>query len=120
MVFLKECKTGELVEVLDPAALYDPFCVEIIGRATTSRGDARARAWFAKSDLAFCSNEQLPQCWMDPDYRRDEIRRTGFKADAVAGGLPVAVPERTHWAAGPMPGRCCAYVRPASRRVHCG
>ncbi len=79
MVFLKECKTGELVEVLDPAALYDPFASEIIGRYNIGEEMPEPRA-FAKSDLAFCSNEQLPRCWMDPDYRRDEIRRTGTQS----------------------------------------
>ena len=32
---------------------------------------------FEKTDLVVCSNESLPRCWMDRDYRRDEIRRTG-------------------------------------------
>lgn len=32
---------------------------------------------FEKTDLVFGSNKSLPRCWMDPDYRRDEIRRTG-------------------------------------------
>ena len=32
---------------------------------------------FNKAELCFCSNEPLPQCWVDPNYRAGEIRRTG-------------------------------------------
>ncbi len=75
-MFLKERKTDELVEVLNTAALFDPFQGEIIGRYNAGEELPDPKA-FAKAGLVFCSNEQLPRCWMDPDYRREEIRRTG-------------------------------------------
>ncbi len=75
-MFLKERKTGELVEVLDTAQLFDPFQTEITGRYNYGEEMPDPQS-FAKNDLAFCSDEPLPRCWMDPDYRHDEIRRTG-------------------------------------------
>ena len=75
-MFLKERKTGELVEVLDTAQLFDPFQTSITGRYNFGEEMPDPRS-FEKIDLVFCSNESLPRCWIDPDYRRDEIRRSG-------------------------------------------
>lgn len=75
-MFLKQRSSGELVEVLDTEALFDPFQTEIRGRFNAGE-EMPDPATFSKGDLVFCSNESLPRCWMDPDYRRDEIRRSG-------------------------------------------
>ena len=75
-MFLKERTTGELVEVLDTTGLFDPFQAEISGRYNAGEELPDARP-FRKTDLVFCSNESLPRCWMDPEYRRDEIARSG-------------------------------------------
>jgi hypothetical protein len=75
-VFLKERKTGELVEVLDTAGLFDPFQTAIKGRYNYGEEMPDPQP-FVKSDLVFCSNEPLPRCWMDPDYRHDEIHHSG-------------------------------------------
>ena len=75
-MFLKERHSGELVEVIDTEALFDPFQPAITGRYNAGEELPDPKS-FAKSDLVFCSNESLPRCWVDPDYRRDEIRRTG-------------------------------------------
>ena len=75
-MFLKERKTGELVEVIDTLQLFDPFQTRIRGRYNAGEEMPEPRH-FHKIDLVFCSNEALPRCWMDPDYRRDEIRRSG-------------------------------------------
>lgn len=75
-MFLKQRKTGELVEVLDTRELFDPFRTSIVGRYNFGE-EMPDPGSFEKIDLVFCSNEPLPRCWMDPDYRRDEIRRTG-------------------------------------------
>lgn len=75
-MFLKQRATGELVEVLDTGQLFDPFQTTITGRYNAGEEMPDPRR-FAKSELVFCSNEPLPRCWIDPDYRRDEIRRTG-------------------------------------------
>jgi len=75
-VFLKERKTGELVEVLDVREVCDPFQTGITGRYNAGE-ELPDPGRFVKTDLVFCSGEPLPRCWTDPDYRRDEIRRTG-------------------------------------------
>ena len=75
-MFLKHSKTGELVEVLDTSELFDPFQASITGRYNFGEEMPDPDS-FEKIDLVFCSSESLPLCWMDPEYRRDEIRRTG-------------------------------------------
>lgn len=75
-MFLKEINTGELVEVLGTTELFDPFRDRIVGRYNSGEEMPDPRQ-FRKQDLSFCSNEPLPRCWMDADYRADEIRRTG-------------------------------------------
>ena len=75
-MFLKEKKTGELVEVLDTAQLFNPFEARIVGRYNIGE-EMPEPDTFAKSGLVFCSDEGLPRCWVDPDYRMHEIKRTG-------------------------------------------
>lgn len=75
-MFLKERKTGELVEVLDTSQLFNPFQADIVGRYNFGE-EMPDPASFAKRDLVFCSDEALPRCWIDPEYRMHEIRRNG-------------------------------------------
>ena len=75
-MFLKERDSGELVEVLDTAELFDPFRTDITGRFNYGE-EMPDPTTFVKTDLVFCSGETLPRCWLDPDYRSDEVRRTG-------------------------------------------
>lgn len=75
-MFLKQQRTGELVEVLDTRQLFDPFQHAIDGRYNAGEEMPDARR-FEKAELVFCSDETLPRCWVDPNYRRDELRRTG-------------------------------------------
>lgn len=121
MVFLKECKTGELVEVLDPAALYDPFASEIIGRYNIGEEMPEPRA-FAKSDLAFCSNEQLPGAGWTRTTGATKSAAPALKADAVTCRVDCQCgpPERRFTGQRAPCTAVAAYVRPASRRVHCG
>lgn len=67
-MYLKEKKSGDMVEVLELQALINPNEDEVKGRfhAGEEMGDART---FAKTDLCFPSNEALPQCWVNPDYK---------------------------------------------------
>lgn len=75
-MFLKERSNGELVEVLDTTALFDPFQTEICGRYNAGE-EMPDPQMFHKHDLVFCSDEVLPRCWTDPDYRSNELLRTG-------------------------------------------
>ena len=67
-MFLKHASSGDLVEVMELASLFDPFQAEITGRF--HRGEEMPDAeQFAKSDLVFPSGELLPRCWIDANYK---------------------------------------------------
>ena len=67
-MFLKHASSGDLVEVMKVADLFDPFQTAIQGRF--HRGEEMPDAeQFAKSDLVFPSGEALPKCWVDPGYK---------------------------------------------------
>jgi len=67
-VYLKERKSGDLVEVLDLSALFDPFKSDVAGRFHAGE-ELQEPQVFAKADLVFPSDEKLPRCWVDPKYR---------------------------------------------------
>jgi hypothetical protein len=67
-MFLKESKTGHLVEILNLPDLFDPFQERVEGRYNIGE-DLPPPDAFAKSDLCFPSDEPLPRCWLDPHYR---------------------------------------------------
>jgi hypothetical protein len=67
-MFLKDKKTGDAVEVIDLAALFDPCVNELQGRFHAGE-EMQDPENFAKAGLVFPSGEALPQCWTDPDYR---------------------------------------------------
>jgi len=67
-VYLKERTSGDLVEVLDLPALFDPCKSSIAGRFHAGE-ELQEPQVFAKGNLVFPSNESLPQCWRDPKYR---------------------------------------------------
>lgn len=68
-MYLKDQKSGDLVEVLDVLALMDPNKMEITGRFHSGEEIQDPQA-FAKTSLCFPSNETLPLCWMQADYPR--------------------------------------------------
>lgn len=68
-MFLKEKRSGELVEILTLENLYDPCRVEITGRFHCGE-EMQEPESFQKSQLVFPSGEPLPHCWLDPNYRR--------------------------------------------------
>ena len=67
-MYLREKRSGDLVEVLDPAAMYDP-CVDRIQGRLHAGEELQEPASFAKSELEFPSGEALPRCWVDAGYR---------------------------------------------------
>jgi hypothetical protein len=54
--------------VLDTAALFDPFSGEVRGRFHAGE-EMQDPASFSKKDLMFPSDEALPRCWVDPQYK---------------------------------------------------
>lgn len=72
-MYLKHRQSGDLVEVLDLASLFDPFRSDLTGRyhAGEELQDAMA---FKKLDLVFPSGEALPLCWTDGKYKEKGLR----------------------------------------------
>jgi len=68
-MFLKDTKTGDLVEIVDVAALVNPFVDRVQGRVHAGE-ELQDPADFSKSSLIFPSGEPLPKCWQDSDYER--------------------------------------------------
>ncbi|WP_117234071.1 acetyltransferase [Vibrio maerlii] len=67
-MFLKERKSGDLVDVVETTSLTNLYhdCVEGRLQAGEEQQDPQL---FKKSELVFMSGEELPRCWTDPDYR---------------------------------------------------
>ncbi len=67
-MFLKHEKTGDMVEILDADALFDPCRTSVRGRFHAGE-EMPEPVSFDKSELVFPSDEKLPRCWLDPHYR---------------------------------------------------
>jgi hypothetical protein len=67
-MYLKQMRSGDLVEVIDLTAVFDPCAASIRGRIHAGE-ELQDPADFSKSELVFPSGEALPRCWLDPDYR---------------------------------------------------
>jgi len=67
-MYLMHRPSGDLVEVLNLEALFDPFRKEVSGRFHAGQA-MQEPATFAKGDLVFPSEEYLPRCWLDPAYK---------------------------------------------------
>lgn len=67
-MFLKHRRSQNLVEVLTPSSLWNPFCHEVTGRLHAGE-EMQEPETFEKAELVFLSGEQLPSCWLDPHYR---------------------------------------------------
>ncbi|MEJ2655121.1 MAG: acetyltransferase [Acidihalobacter sp.] len=72
-MFLKQCTSGHLVEVIDQAALFDPHSENFRGRLNIGEEIAYEED-FAKSYVCFLSGEAFPRCWIDTHYRDAELR----------------------------------------------
>ena len=67
-MYLRDKKSGDLVEVLDVASMVDPCRNQLVGRFHAGE-ELQDPATFAKDDLEFPSGEALPRCWKDAGYR---------------------------------------------------
>lgn len=67
-MFLRDIKSGDVVEITDIAALFDPCSDSVKGRFHAGE-EMQDEESFAKSDLGFPSGEGLPRCWTDANYR---------------------------------------------------
>lgn len=67
-MYLKDKASGDLVEVLDTQALFDPFKASIPGRFHAGE-EMQEPQDFDKANLVFPSDEALPRCWVDGTYK---------------------------------------------------
>ena len=68
-MFLQQKTTGDLVEILTLADLYNPCCQEVTGQSHAGE-EIQDPYSFLKSELIFPSGESLPLCWLDSHYRK--------------------------------------------------
>ncbi len=67
-MYMKDVKSGNLVEVLDMTALINPSNNVVLGRFHVGE-ELPEQQSFAKSTLIFPSGEALPSCWQNPEYK---------------------------------------------------
>lgn len=67
-MFLKDTASGDLVEITELAALFDPNQDAVAGRFHAGEEMQETRP-FTKAGLVFPSGESLPRCWVDVHYR---------------------------------------------------
>jgi hypothetical protein len=67
-MFLKETRTGDLVDVIDMGSLINPF-TQLVDVQYQSGEDLADPVAIDKQNLAFPSGEQLPECWINGYYR---------------------------------------------------
>ena len=68
-MYLRNTHTGDLVEIIDLDALFDPCAERVRGRYHAGE-EMQEPAEFGKSELVFPSGESLPACWTNPGYRQ--------------------------------------------------
>jgi hypothetical protein len=67
-MLLKSKKEDGLVEIADVSELINPFKAEVMAQIQAGEEEQPPEP-FEKSDLIFPSGENLPQCWLDGDYK---------------------------------------------------
>jgi hypothetical protein len=66
-MFLHDKSSDTLVKITDLETLFNPLRNEIGGTIQEGQEEQDPTP-FAKQDLAFPSGEDLPRCWLDPNY----------------------------------------------------
>ena len=67
-MLLKIQKNDVLVEITEITELINPLREEIMAQVQAGEEEQPAES-FKKSDLVFPSGEDLPQCWIDSNYK---------------------------------------------------
>ncbi|MDY6980022.1 MAG: acetyltransferase [Pseudomonadota bacterium] len=67
-MYLKDVRNGDLVEITELGALFDPFRPEVTGRYHAGE-ELQDNQAFSKETLVFPSDEKLPRCWTDANYK---------------------------------------------------
>jgi hypothetical protein len=67
-MLLQDKSSDSQIEIQDLETLFNPLRNEIEGRIQEGQEEQDPQV-FAKQDLTFASGEDLPRCWLDPNYR---------------------------------------------------
>ena len=67
-MLLKMKEDDGLVEITEVDELIDPFKEEIMAQIQEGQNEQPPES-LKKSDLVFPSGEDLPQCWLDSNYK---------------------------------------------------
>ncbi len=67
-MLLQSKSSDAQVEIEDLETLFNPLKHEIHGKIQEGQEEQDPQP-FDKQDLTFASGENLPRCWIDPNYR---------------------------------------------------
>lgn len=67
-MLLKSKEDDALVEIVEVIDLIDPFKEEVMVQVQEGQNEQPPEP-VKKSDLVFPSGENLPQCWIDSNYK---------------------------------------------------
>lgn len=70
-MFLRQKSNNEMLEVLSLKELFNPFDTSLVGRYQHGE-EVQEPELFVKSNLEFLSGEDLPECWLNANYRSDK------------------------------------------------
>lgn len=67
-MFLKNKESGDLFKIQDVEELFNPESDQVHGTIQGGQNEQSSES-IEKKDLIFPSGEDLPQCWLDSEYR---------------------------------------------------
>ncbi|MBL4827814.1 MAG: acetyltransferase [Spongiibacteraceae bacterium] len=67
-MFLKERENGHLLAIVNINDLFNPYMKTLSCRGQYGEEEQDPEN-YPKKDLLFPSDEELPKCWLEPDYR---------------------------------------------------
>lgn len=67
-MLLKSKKDGDLIQISEVTELIDPFKDKVTGQIQAGQNEQPPES-FEKKSLVFPSGENLPQCWIDSNYK---------------------------------------------------
>ncbi len=73
-MLLKDKQSDDLIDIEDVGMLVNPSETQISGRSLSGEEEQDPED-YAKASLMFPSGEDLPRCWVDPDYRHMQVNR---------------------------------------------
>ena len=72
-MLLKNKQSDVLIEIEEIKALINPIETKVSGRSQSGEEEQDPED-YAKVSLIFPSGEDLPQCWVDVDYRHTQVK----------------------------------------------